>query len=105
MLIRTQFSFLMLRMHSKFICLIIATCIINCYASPSRLSIACGGEILSSEGTTQGDSTAIGAYALDILPLIKFLLEFIKLNEMNAKEIVFADDFFVAGNLKSIKDY
>ena len=100
-----QFSFLMLRMHSKFICLIIATCIINCYASPSRLSIACGGEILSSEGTTQGDSTAIGAYALDILPLIKFLLEFIKLNEMNAKEIVFADDFFVAGNLKSIKDY
>ena len=92
-------------MHSKFICLIIATCIINCYASPSRLSIACGGEILSSEGTTQGDSTAIGAYALDILPLIKFLLEFIKLNEMNAKEIVFADDFFVAGNLKSIKDY
>ena len=105
MLIRTQFSFLMLRMHSKFICLIIATCIINCYASPSRLSIACGGEILSSEGTTQGDSTAIGAYALDILPLIKFLLEFIKLNEINAKEIVFADDFFVAGNLKSIKDY
>ena len=100
-----QFSFLMLRMHSKFICLIIATCIINCYASPSRLSIACGGEILSSEGTTQGDSTAIGAYALDILPLIKFLLEFIKLNEMNAKEIVFADDFFVAGNLKNIKDY
>ena len=105
MLIRMQFSFLMLRMHSKFICLIIATCIINCYASPSRLSIACGGEILSSEGTTQGDSTAIGAYALDILPLIKFLLEFIRLNEMNAKEIVFADDFFVAGNLKSIKDY
>ena len=105
MLIRMQFSFLMLRMHSKLICLIIATCIINCYASPSRLSIACGGEILSSEGTTQGDSTAIGAYALDILPLIKFLLEFIKLNEMNAKEIVFADDFFVAGNLKSIKDY
>ena len=105
MLIQMQFSFLMLRMHSKFICLIIATCIINCYASPSRLSIACGGEILSSEGTTQGDSTAIGAYALDILPLIKFLLEFIKLNEMNAKEIVFADDFFVAGNLKSIKDY
>ena len=105
MLIRMQFSFLMLRMHSKFICLIIATCIINCYASPSRLSIACGGEILSSEGTTQGDSTAIGAYALGILPLIKFLLEFIKLNEMNVKEIVFADDFFVAGNLKSIKDY
>ena len=89
----------------KFICPIIATYIIVCYAAPSRLFIAGVGEILSSEGTTQADSTAMGAYALDILPLIKFLLEFIKLNEMNAKEIVFADDFFVAGNLKSIKDY
>ena len=34
----------------------------------------------------------MGAYALGILSLIKFLLEFINLNEMNAKEVVFADD-------------
>ena len=39
----------------KFICSIIATYIINCYATPSRLFIAGRGEILSSEGTTQGD--------------------------------------------------
>ena len=37
----------------------------------------------------------MGAYALDILPLIKFLLQFINLNEMNAKEAVFADDFLL----------
>ena len=47
----------------------------------------------------------MGAYVLGILPLIKFLLEFIDLNEVNAKEVVFADYFSVAGSLNSIKDY
>ena len=42
----------------KFICPIIATYILNCYATPSRLFIASGGEILSIEVTTQGDPTA-----------------------------------------------
>ena len=50
-------------------------------------------------------ATAMGAYALGILSLIKFLLQFIKLNEINAKEVIFADNFSVAGNLNSIKDY
>ena len=47
----------------------------------------------------------MGAYALDTLPLIKLLLEFINLNKMNAKEVAFADGFSVAGSLNSIKDY
>ena len=89
----------------KFICPVIATYIINCYATPSRLFIVGLGEILSSEGTTHGDSTAMEAYASGILRLIKFLLEFIDLNEMHAKEVIFRDDFSVAGNLNSIKDY
>ena len=58
------------------------------------------GEILSSEGTTQGKPIVIGAYTLSILPLIKFLLEFI-----NLKEVVFAGNYFVAASLNSIKDY
>ena len=78
---------------------------INCYATQSRFFIVSGGEILSSEGTTQGDPTAMGVYALGILPLIRFLLKFSDLNEMNGKEVVFTDDFSIAGSLNSIKDY
>ena len=47
----------------------------------------------------------MGAYVLGILPLIKILLQFINLNEMNVKEAVFADEFSIAGSLYSIKDY
>ena len=45
------------------------------------------------------------AYALGILPLIKFLLQFINLNEINSEEVVLAEDLSVADNLNSIKDY
>ena len=91
--------------NSKFICPIIGTYIVNCFATPSRSFIFREGEILSTEGTTQGVSTAIGAYVLDILPLITFLLQFVNLNEMNAKEVAFAGNFSVAGSLDSIKGY
>ena len=89
----------------KFICPVIATYIINCYATSSRLFIIGGGKILPSEGTTQADSTAMKATTLGILSLIKFLIEFINLNKMDVKEVVFADDISVAGSLNSIEDY
>ena len=63
------------------------------------------GEILSSEGRTQGEPIAKTAYTLGILPLIKFLLEFINLKNKNAKEVAFAGDFPVTDSLNSIKNY
>ena len=54
---------------------------------------------------TQGDLAAIGAYTWGILPLIKLLLEFINFNEINSREVVFVDDFSVAGSLKNFKHY
>ena len=89
----------------NFIRPIITTFITNFYITPAKLSIIGGGEILSKEGITQGDPTAMGAYALGILPLIHFLLEFISINHLSAKEVAFADDFTVTGKLTSIKDY
>ena len=52
-----------------------------------------------TQKTTEGDPTAIEAYAFGMLSLNKFLLKFINLNEMNVKEVAFADDFLVAGSL------
>ena len=89
----------------NFICSIITTYTTNSYITPARLFKTGGRETLSKGGTTQGDPTAMRASAFGILPLIHFLLEFISINHLSAKEVVFADDFIVAGKLTSIRDY
>ena len=75
------------------ICPIVSTYISNCYCIPARLFIIGGTELLSKEGTTQGDPTSMGAYALGVTPLLFFLRNFIINNENSCKEVAFAGDF------------
>ena len=61
------------------------------YAAPARLFISGGQEITSSEGTTQGDPTAMAMYAIAILPLLDM--------KSNAKKTSFSDDFSGLGTI------
>ena len=70
-----------------------------------RYLLSLGGRYFLVCGQPKGDAAGMGAFALEILPLIRFLLEFINLNEMNTNKVVFATDFSVADSLNSIKDY
>ena len=62
-------------------------------------------QILYKEGTTQGDPTSMGAYALGILPMLHSLLDFVLINNLQTREIAFADDLKVAGKLTDINNF
>ena len=57
----------------QYICPPLAVVLINTYRRPSRLILPGGKEILSLEGTTQGDPLAMQFYALTVTPLITTL--------------------------------
>ena len=55
--------------------------------------------------TTQGDPTSMATYTLGILPVLHSLLDFVFINDLQTKEVAFADDFTVAGKLAVIKNF
>ena len=57
----------------RILCPIIAIYAINTYRQPARLFVIGGKEIVSAEGTTQGDPLAMGLYGLSIQPLTSSL--------------------------------
>ena len=79
-------------------CPIIATYAINTYRLSARLFITGGQEILSTEGTTQGDLLTMGLHALSIQPLITSLQGACKI-----KQCWFADDASKADPVAEIK--
>ena len=86
------------------ICPPIATYVRNCYNLPSRLFTIGGTEIPSSEGTTQGDSTAMSIYAVAIIPLVLMILEIMSTSPDNtSKMVVYADDFTAEGTVKDLR--
>jgi hypothetical protein len=87
----------------RYICAPLATYIRNCYNAPSRLFIAGGGEITSSEGTTQGDPHAMPVYAVGITPLLP-VHNNISLDP-GTKQVAFADDLLGAGKLIALRNW
>ena len=71
--------------------------LINTYRAPVRMIVVGSGEILSTEGTTQGDPLAMAMYAVAILPLIHKLRK----NLPDVKQVCYADDVKVQGHVKN----
>ena len=65
----------------QYICPPFATILINTYRKPSRLIILGGAEILSEEGSAQGDNLAMAFYGLNtrlLIDILKVRTQFVK---------------------------
>ncbi|KXJ13026.1 hypothetical protein AC249_AIPGENE28169 [Exaiptasia diaphana] len=75
--------------------------IINTYRSPSRLFICGGEEILSQEGTTQGDPLAMPWYSVNSL----IIIESLRIEVPSVKQVWLADDSAGAGTITSLNNW
>ena len=77
--------------------------VLNTYRQPSDLFVSNSADaILSQEGTTQGDTSAMGMYAAGLMPLIEKL----KMHVCDhLRQIFYADDAAAAGKLENIKNW
>ena len=83
------------------VCPALAVTLQNCYQAPSRLFVSGGGEILSREGTTQGDPLSMPFYALALLPLLSHL----KKEHPAVRQAWLADDSAAAGRLEELRKW
>ena len=73
------------------------------HSIPSRLFVLGGKELLSHEGTTQGDPTAIAIYGIALTPLLKYLVACYP--ERDPKMVAFADDLTSAWRLSKLRSW
>ena len=85
----------------KVICPMISTFLINSYRKPSRLFITGGFEILSQEGTTQGDPLAMPWYSLNTTTIIHQL----RIHIPEIKQVWLADDATSAGKVSKLHEW
>ena len=83
------------------LCPIFGRYVKNCYQVPVRLFVIGGKEILSREGTTQGDPAGMAIYAIGITPLIDIMFEIIAAIRVAA----FADDLSAVGKGEGLKPW
>lgn len=81
------------------LCPSLARTVVNCYAQPARLFVAGGGELASSEGTTQGDPLSMAFYALATVPLLLHLRETCP----STSQGWYADDSSAADRLRALR--
>ena len=74
--------------------------LLNTDSDPSRLFIRGGGDILSLEGTTQGDPLAMPWYWVNTSILINSL----RVSSPTVKQVWFTDDYAGAGRIKALYD-
>ena len=73
----------------------------NTYQAPSRLFVTGGGDVLSCEGTCQGDPLAMAVYAVATTPLIKHLAT----SCPTTAQAWYADDDAAADHLEPLRQY
>ena len=83
----------------QIVCPPFAAVVINMYRKPARLFLPGGKEILSQEGTTQGDNLAMSFYGLAVKPLIDRL----RLLVREVYQVWLADDATGAGKLIALR--
>ena len=80
-------------------CPSLAQVLTNTYQAPVRCVVQGGGEILSTEGTTQGDPLAMAMYAFAMRPLIDRQ----QMHCHTIKQVWYADDATGAGTCSELR--
>ena len=87
--------------NTRILCQIISTYLVNTYRHATRLFISGGGEIKSTEGTTQGDPLAMAWYSINTVMIIDWLAQ----GNSDVKQVWLADDATTVGTIENLKTW